>query len=193
MPWVKSFDEEEAIEKAMHVFWEKGYESASMADLIEVTGINRGSLYNAFGGKEQLFIKSLLKYDVENRREVLAQLEFLNNPKEAFSRLFEGLVKEVTLDKSKKGCFMINTALNLQAHPKEIQKIVTKGLGDTEAFFRRGIEVAQARNEMSNSHDPATTAKTLLAFVVAIRVLGRGVYKERDLQSVADQALSLFV
>ena len=140
MPWEKSFDEEEVIDKAMEIFWEKGYEPASMADLIEGTGINRGSLYNAFGGKEQMFIRSLLKYDHANRREVLAQLEALDDPKEAFHRLFEGLVKEASSDTHKKGCFMINTALNLSAHPKEIQKIVTKGLGETEAFFRRGLK-----------------------------------------------------
>ena len=191
MPWEKSFDEEEAIEKAMQIFWEKGYEPASMADLIEGTGINRGSLYNAFGGKEQLFIKSLLKYDQANRREILAQLEALDDPKEAFRRMFDGLVKEATSDTSKKGCFMINTALNLAAHPKEIQKIVTKGLGETEAFFRRGIEVAQARREMSTSQDPAALAKTLMGFVVAIRVLARGVYKERDLRCIANQVQRL--
>ncbi len=63
MPWEKSFDEEVAIEKAMLVFWEKGFEPASIADLLEGTGLNRGSLYNAFGGKQQLFVKALLKYD----------------------------------------------------------------------------------------------------------------------------------
>jgi TetR/AcrR family transcriptional repressor of nem operon len=57
MPWEKSFNEETALEKAMQVFWEKGFEPASIADLLEGTGLNRGSLYNAFGGKQQLFVK----------------------------------------------------------------------------------------------------------------------------------------
>ena len=81
MPWEKSFDEEAAIENAMRVFWEKGYEATSIANLIESTGINRGSLYNAFGGKRQLFTLSLLKYDTETRRAFIAQLEALDNPK----------------------------------------------------------------------------------------------------------------
>ncbi len=62
MPWEKSFDEGEVVGKAMKVFWEKGFEPSSMADLIAGTGIARGSLYNAFGGKRQLFIKALEKY-----------------------------------------------------------------------------------------------------------------------------------
>jgi TetR/AcrR family transcriptional repressor of nem operon len=75
MPWEKSFDEDEAVGKAMNVFWEKGFEPASMADLIAGTGITRGSLYNAFGGKEQLFVKALQKYDKDKRRARLAELE----------------------------------------------------------------------------------------------------------------------
>ncbi len=60
MPWEKSFKEEEAIEKAMKLFWEKGYEPASIADIIEATGVNRGSLYNAFGGKKSYSSKPYL-------------------------------------------------------------------------------------------------------------------------------------
>ena len=86
MPWEKSFDEDEAVGKAMKVFWEKGYEPASMADLIAVTGITRGSLYNAFGGKEQLFIKALEKYDKDNRRAMLAKLEAMDDPQRAICR-----------------------------------------------------------------------------------------------------------
>ena len=67
MPWEKSFDEELALEKAMEVFWSRGFDSASIAELIAQTGINRGSLYNAFGGKQPLFVRTLLKYDRERR------------------------------------------------------------------------------------------------------------------------------
>ena len=66
MPWGKSFDEEAALEKAVQVFWSRGFDSASMAELIEQTGVNRGSLYNAFGGKQSLFVQALAKYDRDN-------------------------------------------------------------------------------------------------------------------------------
>jgi TetR/AcrR family transcriptional repressor of nem operon len=90
MPWEKTFDEDEAIDKAMHVFWEKGFEPASMADLIAGIGITRGSLYNAFGGKEQLFVKALKKYDRDYRRALLAEMEALDDPKRAIAALFDG-------------------------------------------------------------------------------------------------------
>jgi len=96
-------NEEDALAKAMQVFWQKGFESASIADLIEGTGVNRGSLYNAFGGKHPLFVKALLKYDRDNRRNKLAQLEALDNPKQAINKLFDGIVAETVADTEKKG------------------------------------------------------------------------------------------
>ncbi len=105
MPWKKSFDEQEAIESAMMVFWEKGYEATSISNLLEKTGINRGSFYNAFGGKRQLFTKTLEKYDAETRKPILAELETLDNPTLAFKRLFNLLIEQAENDSEKKRLF----------------------------------------------------------------------------------------
>ena len=191
MPWEKSFDEDEAVDKAMKVFWEKGFEPSSLAELIARTGITRGSLYNAFGGKEQLFIKALLKYDKENRRAILAELEAMDDPKHAIAVLFDGIVNETIADTEKKGCFIVNTVSELATHGEEVNRIIHNGIREFEAFFRRCIEVAQARNDIPKSLDPTATAKALLAMVVAIRVLGRGVFAKSDLTTIAGQALRL--
>jgi len=191
MPWEKSFNEETALENAMYVFWKKGYEPASIADLLTGTGLNRGSLYNAFGGKQQLFVKALLKYDRDTRRSILADLEALNNPTKAVGSLFDTIVSETVADQDRKGCFLINTALELSSHDTQVHEIVTQGMGELEAFFRRSIEVAQARNEMPNSLKPADSAKVLLALLVAIRVLGRGVFTEASLETISNEAKRL--
>ena len=191
MPWEKTFDEDDAIAKAMKVFWEKGYEPASIADLIAGTGITRGSLYNAFGGKEQLFVKALLKYDQDNRRAFLAELEAMDDPRRAIAAAFDGIVAETLADTEKKGCFIVNTASELATHGEEVNRIVHNGIREFEAFFRRSIEVAQARKDIPESLDPEATAKALLAMVVAIRVLGRGVFDKSALTTIADQALRL--
>lgn len=191
MPWEKSFDEDDALAKAMKVFWEKGYEPASIADLIAGTGITRGSLYNAFGGKEQLFVKTLLKYDRENRRAMLAELEAMDDPKRAIITLFDGIVAETFADSEKKGCFIVNTASELATHGEEVNRIIHNGIREFEAFLRRSIEVAKARKEMPESLDPEATAKALFAMIVAIRVLGRGVFDEPALTTIANQALRL--
>ena len=191
MPWEKSFDEEAAVEKAMQVFWEKGFEPASIADLIEGTGVNRGSLYNAFGGKKQLFLKALLKYERDNHRAALSQLEAMDNPKKAITQLFDAIVVETTNDEHHKGCFLINTASEIATHDEEVQSIVTNSLREIEAFFRRCVEVGQARGDIPKGIDPEATAKTLLALIVAIRVLGRGAFDESALQTIADQGKRL--
>ncbi len=190
MPWEKAFDEDEVIAKAMNVFWMKGYEPASMADLISSTGITRGSLYNAFGGKEQLFVKSLLKYHQE-RRAFLAELEAMDDPKLAIAKFFSLVVSDAQTDCDKKGCFLINTAPELATHGEEVNKIVRNGLRELEAFFRRCVEVAQSRGAISKSIEASATAKTLLALLVALRVLGRNVYDKEALTTIADQALRL--
>lgn len=189
MPWKKSFDEDDAIAKAMKVFWEKGFQPASIADLIAGTGITRGSLYNAFGGKEKLFVKALLKYDQEKRRAILAEFEAMDDPKRAIGALFDGIVAETLADSEKKGCFLVNTASELATHGEEVNRIVHNGLREFEAFFRRSIEVGQARKDIPDSLDPEATAKALLAMIVAIRVLGRGAFNESALNTIADQAL----
>ena len=181
MPWEKSFDEEAALEKAMKVFWEKGFEPASIADLIEGTGINRGSLYNA----------ALLKYDRDNHRAALAKLEALDDPKQAISTLFDAVVAETVADEDHKGCFLINTASEIATHDEEVAEIVRRGFREIEGFFRRSIEVGQARGDMPKALDPQDTAKALLAFIVAIRVLGRGVFSEAALRTIAEEGKRL--
>jgi TetR/AcrR family transcriptional repressor of nem operon len=186
MPWEKSFDEETAVENAMQVFWEKGFEPASIADLLEGTGLNRGSLYNAFGGKQQLFVKALQKYD-RDRQALLAELEALDDPQKAITTFFDITLARTVTDQDHKGCFLFNTALQINTHDEEVNAIVTNGVREVEAFFRRSIEVGQARGAMPIELVPENTAKALLALIVAIRLLGRGVYTESSLRTIADE------
>ena len=86
---------------------------------------------------------------------------------------------------------MFNTALEISTHDDEVKNIVTNGIKAIEAFFRRSIEVGQARGEIRQSLDPKATAKTLVALTVAIRVLGRGVFSKTALQGIADEAKRL--
>lgn len=188
MPWQKSFDEDVVVGKAMKVFWEKGYEATSINDLIEGTGIGRGSLYNAFGGKQALFIQALTKYHSENHRATLAKLEALDDPLNAIHGLFAAVVQETVEDKDKKGCFLINTTLELWTHDAKTQAVIKQGHAETIAFFRRCIEVGQARKDIPSSVDAMSTAKVLLSLVIAIRVLGRGAFDEHELRDIADQA-----
>jgi TetR/AcrR family transcriptional regulator, transcriptional repressor for nem operon len=191
MPWQKSFNIDEAVELAMQVFWEKSYTGASISDLVNAIGIKRGSLYNAFEGKQDLFVKSLLKYDREHRRAGLIQLESNCEPREAICTLFEAMVSQSISDKDKKGCFLVNTALELPSHTKEVSAIVRAGFQEIENFFERLIKRGQKKSEIPKSIDPNDTAKALLGLVVSIRVLARGAFNETELRIIAQQATRL--
>ncbi len=193
MPWEKSFDEEAALEKAMNVFWNKGYDAASMAELIAETGVNRGSLYNAFGGKKPLFVRALLKYDRDWRKATFAELEALDDPRRAIGDFFDHILAETVADTDRKGCFLFNTVLASSAHDAETNAIVANGLREIEGFFRRSIEVGQARGDIRKDIDPTTKAKALLALALAVRVLGRGPYAVSALRTIAEEAKNLIV
>lgn len=189
LPWVKDFDVEEAVDRAKHVFWKKGYEATSIADLIKGMGINKGSLYNAFGSKKELFVRAVLKYDRENRKAALAQLEAMDDPVLAIQSLFDTLVAESEQDTERKGCFLVNTALELPHHPEDIQRLVIEALLDFEQFFKRLIRLAQERRDVPETLDAGQVAKSLLSQVVGLRVLARGVFGSEGLQAIRSQAM----
>lgn len=191
MPWEKTFDESDVIEKTMAVFWEKGYAATSISDITAATGIKRGSLYNAFNGKEDLFLQSLLKYDNERRRKMLRQLESLDDPREAIYRFFDGIVENSVADPHRRGCMVVNTSLDYAQHTEGAQRVVTEAFKELTDFFERLIARGQTRGDISPSVDPVATANALLSFLVGIRVLGRGVVEKAALEQMAESAKNL--
>ncbi|WP_086932156.1 TetR/AcrR family transcriptional regulator [Agarilytica rhodophyticola] len=191
MPWEKSFDVETAISNAMVLFWQKGYAESSMAELLSVTGLSRGSLYNAFNGKRNLFVKSLHKYDEQERVSVLKELSEMESPLAAIRQFLDGILRRTAEDDDKKGCFLINTSLDLYAHDEETTLIVKNAIQELTSFFEIMITKGQALNEIPLSVDAASTANTMVGICAGIRVLGRGVFDIKALEGMADNAMKL--
>ena len=117
----KAFNPDEALEKAMQVFWHKGYEATSMEDLLSAMDINRGSLYATFGDKRELFLKAMDLYctggGVGSRLSILSQ----TGPALPLIRQFIGAMLEFGLsDPLRRGCMMTNTLVELAPHEKDI-------------------------------------------------------------------------
>lgn len=191
MPWEKTFDENKAIYQAMLLFWEKGYSDTSMADLLKATGLTKGSFYNAFGSKYDLYLKTLIKYDLENRRKRLEKFKELDSPIQSIKAFIRSIIQEAANDCHKKGCFLANTSLDLNSETDEVKSIIVDGLGDTENFFKEMIEKAQNSGDVPADLNPAKTAKALMGTVVSISVLGRGVFDQDGLETLAEQGLKL--
>jgi len=187
MPWEKSFEVEEALEKAMQVFWNKGYEATSITDLVEATGVKRQSLYNAFGGKQEFFVRALLKFDAERRQKVLADFEARGTPLASIAAIFDQAVE----DPLKRGCFLVNTALEIQGHNEEVKQLASAAVEDFRKFYERLIEHGKIRGEIPTIVDASAAASGLLAALFGIRVMGRGTVSKDVLRQIAAQALRL--
>lgn len=189
MPWAKQFDTDAALEKAMQMFWRRGYEATSMQDLVDCMGVNRGSMYATYGDKHAIFVAALLRYDENRRRQFIADIESRLPPREAIRALFDGFMSGVNESSSSKGCFLTNTALELAAHDPEVAKIVSHSQEEIEAFFLRSVRAGKARGEISVSVKPTEAARGLLASLIGMIVLSRSRPNKPLLRSVLDDAL----
>ena len=191
MPWEKTFKTEDAINRAQKIFWAKGYEATSLSDLTEGMGINKGSLYNAFGNKKKLFTLALLQYDRDNGQKTIENLKAIEDPVVAVKTLFDGLIAESLADTESKGCFLVNTALELPNHDDDIREMVSDALGDMEKFFKKLILDGHKSGKISKNVKAGETAKTLLSLVVGLRVLARGIFDVKSLRAIRNDALRL--
>jgi TetR/AcrR family transcriptional repressor of nem operon len=191
MPWKKQFDVEDAAQKAQQVFWRRGFEATSMEELLASMGINRGSFYDTFGSKRDLYLAALRAYDQKHRREVLARLGAAHPPREAILALFAAVRAEAGRADGSRGCFLANATLERAADDADVAEIVREAYTETEAFFRASIEAAQRRREIRRSVDAAGTARTLLGLLLGMRVLARAATPRAVLDSIVAQVAEL--
>ncbi len=191
MPWEKSFDIDEAIDRATEVFWAKGYEAASLADLLKATGINKGSFYNAFGSKKKLFTLGLQKYKREQHKATLYRLSQMQDAVSAITALFDLIIAQSREDEEKKGCLFVNTALDLPNLDSNTAETVSSALADIEAFFKEQIIRGQKSGDIPKTVDPVVASKGLMTLVVGLRVLSRGVSSSDELEVIKAQAVDL--
>lgn len=187
----REFDEAAVLDAATDCFWRAGYEATSVRDLAAEMGIAGPSLYNAFGDKRSLFREVLLRYAERSMRARVAQLEAALPPKEAVRAFVEGVVERSLDDPDRRGCLLVNSALEVAPHDAALGTEIAARLGEIEAFFRRAIAAAQAEGSTPPDRDPADLARLLLGVVLGVRVLARSNPQRDLLQGVARPALAL--
>src|SRR5512141_1981888 len=131
---LKEFDEDKAIDGAVDCFWARGYEATSVRDLAHHMGIGGASLYNAYGGKRALFVAALERYADRSSRERIARLEAGGQPKQAIEAFLAEIVDRSLRDRERKGCLLVNSALDVAPHDAEIGKVVAGYLEEIRAF-----------------------------------------------------------
>jgi len=187
----REFDETAALDAAMECFWRRGYQATSLRDLTASMGLTAPSLYNAFGDKQELFSRALERYLDRTTRDRLRRLEQSLAPEAALRRFFAEIIEHSINDRQRKGCFLVNSALEVAPHNAGCRAIITGQFAELEAFFKRCILAAQADKTVSSGIDASDTARLFLGVLLGVRVLARTKPDRKVLESVVRPALAL--
>ncbi|MCB0628386.1 MAG: TetR/AcrR family transcriptional regulator [Saprospiraceae bacterium] len=173
MPRIKQFNEEEVLEKAIAIFWEKGYHATSMQDLVDGMRINRASLYDTFGSKEELFDRAFRTYQKNNKKRIADFLHGHPSIKEGISGLLEKAIDSVLSDPVGKGCFVVNTSTELAPSDPAICSSLTDNKAGMEQLFAGYIQSGIDSGEISPDKSPQKIASLLFALYSGIMVLAK--------------------
>jgi TetR/AcrR family transcriptional regulator, transcriptional repressor for nem operon len=187
----REFDEAVVLDAAVNCFWTQGYEATSVRDLAAEMGITGPSLYNAFGDKRSLFRAALERYVQLSTRARIAEVETTLPPKEAVRTFIAGIIERSLNDPDRRGCMLVNAALEIAPHDAEIGAKVAAWLGEIESFFRRAIAAAQREGSVPAERDARDLARLLLGVTLGMRVLARANPDRSLLEGVARPALAL--
>ena len=173
MARTKEFNEDQVLDKAIEIFWYKGYNGTSAQDLVTHLGLSRSSLYDTFGDKQKLFAAALKRYQKQSQDQIVHLFGISENIKETLRDIFKQAVLESLENRITKGCFMVNSAVELAIHDKTIADIVQNNTKAMEAIFTNAVEKGQDMGQISNKTDAKVLARFIFNNYSGIRVMAR--------------------
>jgi TetR/AcrR family transcriptional repressor of nem operon len=191
LPRPKEFNPDDAIEKAMQVFWHKGYEATSMEDLLEAMDLNRGSLYDTFGDKRQLFLKVVDRYCTAFASSKFPLLDQPGPALPTLRRFISGMIEVGLADPQRRGCLISNTVMELSPHEKEIAGKLRLALKMAEDTFFKVLTRAKQQGELQKGQDPRTLAQFLVTMMQGAIVMIKAGAPADEVKQAAEIALSI--
>jgi TetR/AcrR family transcriptional repressor of nem operon len=186
----KNFDREEVLMKAMDVFWEKGFESTSMQDLIDAMGIGRASLYDTFGSKHELFAEAMDRYGRWVQTDFLAGLRNPGSPKKVLADFFKGAIDAFTTGEQR-SCLLIKSAVATGRWDAATSDQVTHYIGVMEDTFHEVLERARQEGEIHKGANLRALARYFATCLQGMSVTSCVHRERRYLLDVARTALSV--
>lgn len=188
----REYDPDTVLDRAVDVFWRKGFQGTSVQELVDATGINRASMYGGYGSKEGLFQAALERY-IEAGSLVEALDADDDTPFVQLVRaMFDELVDIGSSDPDLRGCFVTNTAVEMGPHDPAANHAVGDSFDQLEGALARRIRRAQHKGEIDIGIDNVALARFIITSMQGIRVLSRLRNDRRYLQDIADMVVLTF-
>lgn len=188
MARTKEFDPDVALQRALELFWERGYEATSMADLVAHLGIARASIYATYGDKHELYLKALDRYLQIRDPDIVERLSQPGPVLPEVRALLDAYIAQSLADS--RGCMVVNAAVELAPHDQQVARWVQSSWDALETALTSALMRARAQGEIPEGRDPRSAARLLLVVLQGIRVLGRTNPDPRRLRDAAEQAMA---
>ena len=182
----RQFDESQVIDNLMKVFWEKGYEATSMKDLVNASGLLKGSLYGAFGDKHAIYLAALRHYDRTRIQAVIDMLGGEGSPRQKIARLFDAVIESTKRGLFAGGCLLCNASLEMAATDRQIKSEVKTTIRRLKVAI---MEALMPR--VANEDQAASLAAFVVSAYFGTRVLAKGGAPAAMIGDTRDHCLQL--
>jgi len=179
-----TYDPDEALDAAMHLFWEQGYEATSMSDLLRAMGLSKSSLYQRFGGKKELFIKCMARYCDWLGEWLRARLTEADSGLEFIRELLLHAAAETGENQCRRGCLLVNTASEFAQQDPEIAYRVGNGFHGLRAILRLAVQRGQADGDIAPNQDADALAGYLLSSIAGLKIMVKGGADEHQVRQI---------
>jgi TetR/AcrR family transcriptional regulator, transcriptional repressor for nem operon len=189
----RSFDMEAAVERAMDVFWWRGYHATALPDLLRATKLSRGSLYAAFGDKHSLFLRALDRYIADALARMGIELDPRRDPVDGLRAYLTGYVDRTIGANGRRGCLLVATAMELAGRDAEVDRRIRSFFKAMEARVVTALCAAETAGKLADGVEPSTAARILVCFVEGLRVVGKTAPTRSTSQATVDALLDRFI
>jgi TetR/AcrR family transcriptional regulator, transcriptional repressor for nem operon len=186
----KEFDRDEALQKAMEVFWSRGYEAASINDLVNHIGVNRQSLYDTFGDKHSLYLQALDRYNEAECRKLFELLERPGSVRKALRELFHSVIEESLSDQRRRGCFMGNAMSELAGRCPETAAKAGYQMTYAVNALHRALLRGKKEGEIKGTRDLRAVAFFLHNSLQGLHLTAKATQDRKPLEDIMKITLS---
>ena len=191
MAMVRQFDEDELINKVLEVFWQKGWQSTAMKDLSEAAQVQRGSLYHAYGDKEQLFLLAFTRYSKQVLDEAIQVLENGNDVSQILMNFFDAAISNMLSDGKNLGCFTTQTMIETEYLSETVRSAVQDFMQALEKTLEEALQQEHLQAQLNLPVSEAV--KLIMTFGRGIAVMERLYPDAEYLQNLGQNFIKILV